>query len=234
MSDFGLVVARKGSTRLKSKNRLDLGGKPLYRWTVDAALESGVLDPVVVSTDDPEILKECAAIPGVVADQRPPELCTDTATALDVLAWMIPRVAERFGPRRGFCLLQPTSPFRGAEDIRRAMGLVGEDGVEFAVGVRAYDSPPFFALSLDDGVHPVNEGALTRVTRTQDVPRLHHPAGGLFAGLAEAFLRERHFYGPASRGVEMDFFAAWDINTAEDFEVARALAAYIAAGRLCP
>jgi len=232
MKSFGIIVARKGSTRLRGKNRLDLGGLPLYRWTVEAALESGVLDPVLVSTDDPVILEQCASLDGVIAHERPAELCTDRVTALEVLAFMIPYVEERFGPREGFCLLQPTSPFRGAGVIREAMARLTEPDVDFAVGVKAYDSPPFFAMSLEDGLHPVNEGALTRITRTQDVSMLHHPAGGLFAGRSSAFMDARHFYGPRSRGVVMDFFASWDINTEEDFEVARALAAYLRPGGL--
>lgn len=233
MRRFGIVVARKGSSRLAGKNRQDLYGRPLYRWTVDAALATGLFDPLLVSTDDPLILEQCAGMPGVLAEARPEALCSATATALDVLAWALPRLAERFGPAAVFCLLQPTSPFRGAADIRRVVAALDEPGLDFAVGVAPFASPPFFALALGGegagseggpGLRPVHEGALTRVTRTQDVPALFHPAGGIFAGRPEAFLRQGHFYGPASRGVVMDHFAAWDINTPEDMDFARALA----------
>lgn len=233
MRRLGIVVARKGSSRLAGKNRQDLHGRPLYRWTVDAALATGLFDPLLVSTDDPLILEQCAGLPGVLAEARPEALCTARATALEVLAWALPRLAERFGPAGAFCLLQPTSPFRGAGDIRRVLAALDAPGVEFAVGVAPFASPPFFALALGGGgdagsggpgVHPVHEGALTRVTRTQDAPALFHPAGGIFAGRPGAFLRQGHFYGPTSRGVVMDHFAAWDINTPEDMDFARALA----------
>src|SRR3569833_4075159 len=56
---LGVIPARGGSKRLPRKNVLPLGGRPLIAWTITAALDSGVLDNVVVSTDDEEIA--CAA-----------------------------------------------------------------------------------------------------------------------------------------------------------------------------
>lgn len=232
MKSFALVVARKGSTRLIGKNRLPLAGRPLFRWTLDAALDSGAFDAVVVSSDDEAILEECAGVAGVVPDRRPADLATEKVTALDVLRYMIPRAKTLCGGVDAFCLLQPTSPFRGPRTIREAMASLEEPEVEFAVGVAPFGSPPFFALSLENGVQPVNDGALTRVTRTQDVPALHHPAGGIFAGRVDAFLRKGHFYGPTTRGIPVGLFAAVDINTPEDFELTEALApAVLARGR---
>ena len=50
-----VIPARAGSTRLKNKNIYPLGGKPLIRWTVEAVVESGVFDKIVVSTDGDDI-----------------------------------------------------------------------------------------------------------------------------------------------------------------------------------
>ena len=51
MKSLAVIPARGGSTRLKDKNIYPLGGKPLIRWTVEAVVESGVFDKIVVSTD---------------------------------------------------------------------------------------------------------------------------------------------------------------------------------------
>ena len=58
LKSFGLIIARRGSTRLVGKNTRPLAGRPLFRWTLDAALESGVLDHILVSTDDDAILDD--------------------------------------------------------------------------------------------------------------------------------------------------------------------------------
>ena len=52
---LAIIPARGGSKRLPGKNILDLAGKPLIAWTIEAALNSKYIDRIVVSTDDQEI-----------------------------------------------------------------------------------------------------------------------------------------------------------------------------------
>ncbi len=225
---FAVVTARKGSTRLPRKNVLDLDGRPLFRWTLDAALEAKVFDRVWVSTDDEAILDHCRSMDGVLLDQRPAELCTSTVPALKALAHVIAKAREELPGLERFCMLHPTSPFLGAVNVARAMTLLDTPGAEFVIGVRRFGIPPHFAVDITNGVIPVREGSLTRVTRTQDVPVMHHPAGGVYAGRIDAFLRQGHFWGPSARPLELGALAAWDINEAEDLEVARIIAKGVA------
>ena len=53
---IAIIPARGGSKRLPGKNILDLAGKPLIAWTIEAALNSKYIDKIVVSTDDEKIL----------------------------------------------------------------------------------------------------------------------------------------------------------------------------------
>ena len=55
MKHIAIILARGGSKRLPRKNILDFHGKPMLAWTIEAALQSGQYDHVLVSTDDPEI-----------------------------------------------------------------------------------------------------------------------------------------------------------------------------------
>ncbi|SVB97878.1 uncharacterized protein METZ01_LOCUS250732, partial [marine metagenome] len=52
---LAIIPARGGSKRLPRKNILDLAGKPLIAWTIEAALNSKYIDRIVVSTDNQEI-----------------------------------------------------------------------------------------------------------------------------------------------------------------------------------
>ena len=56
-SFLAIVPARGGSKRLPRKNVLDLAGKPLIAWTIEAARNSKYIDKIVVSSDDTEILQ---------------------------------------------------------------------------------------------------------------------------------------------------------------------------------
>ena len=54
MKNLAIITARSGSKGLPDKNILPLAGKPLMAWTIEAALESGIYDKVMVSTDSEE------------------------------------------------------------------------------------------------------------------------------------------------------------------------------------
>ncbi|MDQ7085352.1 MAG: 2-C-methyl-D-erythritol 4-phosphate cytidylyltransferase [Sulfurovum sp.] len=63
---LAIIPARGGSKRLPRKNVLDLNGKPLIAWSIEAGLKSKYIDKVIVSSDDNEILtiaKEYGAEP---------------------------------------------------------------------------------------------------------------------------------------------------------------------------
>ena len=49
-----VIPARYGSTRLPAKALLDLGGRPMIQWVIDAACRSAA-DEVLVATDDRRI-----------------------------------------------------------------------------------------------------------------------------------------------------------------------------------
>ena len=58
MPDTVAVIPARGNSKgIPRKNLANLGGKPLFMWTVEAAIESGVFDKVVVSTEDDDIIE---------------------------------------------------------------------------------------------------------------------------------------------------------------------------------
>lgn len=120
MKVLTLVPARRGSKAIPHKNLADLAGRPLIAWTIEVALSAG-MEPVIVSTDSLEIAdvaRECGA---VVPFIRPAELATDDASAICVAQHALGAVD---GPWDALLMLQPTSPFRSAQDIRRACQLL--------------------------------------------------------------------------------------------------------------
>lgn len=74
MKIIAIIPARGGSKRLKNKNIYPLQGKPLIRWTVDAAKKSKLIQDIYVTTDSIDIenlVKDCKII------KRPTELSLD-------------------------------------------------------------------------------------------------------------------------------------------------------------
>jgi len=52
---LAVITARGGSKRIPRKNIKEFCGRPIIEYSVKAALESGIFDEVMVSTDDAKI-----------------------------------------------------------------------------------------------------------------------------------------------------------------------------------
>ena len=114
-----IIPARGGSKRLPRKNVLDLCGKPLIAYSIEAALKSKYIDKLIVSSDDDEIL-EISKKYGANIIKRPPELGTDTTTTFDT----IKHVVDNLDIYDYVILLQATSPLRNQIHIDESIQLL--------------------------------------------------------------------------------------------------------------
>jgi CMP-N-acetylneuraminic acid synthetase len=179
MRVLGIVPARGGSRRIPRKNLAEVGGKTLVRRALEAAAASGRLDPVVLSSDDPEILAEGAGVPGVLCLPRPPELATETALAIDVVRQVVAEVErERFD---AIALVQATSPLTAPEDVAAAVDVLARTGAESAATV----------VRLDHAVHPLK---LKRLEGDRLVPFLEDDAMRPEHELPELWVRNGAVY----------------------------------------
>ena len=114
---LGLILARGGSKLVPRKNLRLLGGKPLIAWTIMAGRYARLIDRLVVSSEDDEILAVAKRY-GAVPLRRPSELATDAMSSYPPILHALDSLG---GPFEWLCLLQPTSPFRTAGDIDRCL-----------------------------------------------------------------------------------------------------------------
>ena len=228
MRILGVVLARGGSKSIPRKNIKALGGKPLIAWTIQAAKASGVLDRLILTTDDQEI----AAVGrewGIEAPfMRPAELAQDTTPTLPVLqhaaAWLKER--ESYVPD-AILLLQPTAPLRRAEHIREAIELFtssNADSVVSVVEIPGHLSPYWAVVERDDGWaelfigKPIRE----RIPRRQEFPRktyAHNGAIYLFRTNL-LFVDPPSLYGDRVKLYPMAGRDSINIDSPEDWEAA--------------
>lgn len=123
---IAVIPARGGSKGLPGKNIKELCGKPLIVYTIETALKSKIFDKVIVSTDSLEIAEIAKKAGAEIPFLRPKELATDTADSMDVLIHAIKFLEEK-GEKFDYIMkLQPTSPLRTEEDIRKSVKLLFE------------------------------------------------------------------------------------------------------------
>jgi CMP-N,N'-diacetyllegionaminic acid synthase len=120
MNCVALIPARRGSKRVPGKNVRRLNGHPMLAYTIAPAIDSGVFDAVIVSTDSEETAAIARHYGAEVPFLRPARFATDTSPDIEWIEHTL-RELESEGRRwAAFSLLRPTSPFRTADTIRRA------------------------------------------------------------------------------------------------------------------
>ena len=227
MNVLGVVPARGGSKAIPRKNLASIAGRPLLAYTVDAVRASRRLTRVVVSTEDAAIADAARALGLEVPFLRPVELASDDTPMLPVL-----QHASRALARDGFAadavvLLQPTSPFRRAEHIDRAVDLLESTGADSVVSVVEVPHPftPVSVLRLDgERLHPYLDG--DTVARRQDKPRLFARNGpAVVAVRTPVVVEQGRLYADDTRALVMSAEDSVDIDEPFDLLVAEAVLA---------
>jgi CMP-N,N'-diacetyllegionaminic acid synthase len=112
------VPARSGSARVPGKNVRPLAGHPLIAYAIETALQSGVFERVVASTDSEEIAGVARWYGAEVPFLRPVEYATAVSPDIEWLRYTLERLDE---PYEVFAIVRATNPFRGPEVIRRGL-----------------------------------------------------------------------------------------------------------------
>jgi CMP-N-acetylneuraminic acid synthetase len=119
---LGLIPARGGSKGISKKNLKPLLGKPLIQYTIEAAKASKLIQRIILSSEDPEIINYCKGQGIEVPFCRPEDLARDDTPMLDVVKHALEflRKQENYKPKY-VVLLQPTSPLRNSHHIDEAL-----------------------------------------------------------------------------------------------------------------
>ena len=226
MKVLGVVTARAGSKGLPGKNLRPLGSKPLLAYTIEAARQSGVLDRVILSTEDQQIADVGREHGCDVPFIRPRDLAQDDTPHLPVIQHAVKWMAERASYRPdAVMILQPTSPLRQPEDIRGAVDLLAGSNADSVISVS--DVPahvhPMRVLRVDDTGAAVlfvtGEPVRYRINRRQDLPAAWVMNGAIYLCRTHVLTaREPSLYGdrvlvyrmPADRGLSIDDVQDWE------------------------
>ena len=225
MRVLGIVTARGGSKGLPGKNLKPLAGKPLIAYTIEAAQVSGVLDRLILSTDDGAIAEAGRALGCDVPFLRPADLARDDTPHLPVIQHAVRWMDEHAGYRPdAVMILQPTSPLRQAEDISASIALLERSGADSVLSVSEVPAHvhPMRTLRVDEtgaAVLFVTGGPVRqRINRRQDLPAAWVMNGAIYLCRAGVlFAGEPSLYGdrvvayrmPARRGVSIDDAEDW-------------------------
>jgi CMP-N-acetylneuraminic acid synthetase len=217
---LAIIPARGGSKRLPRKNVLDLNGKPLIAYSIEAGLDSSYIDKVVVTSDNDEILTISKKY-GAITINRPNELASDTATTFDA----IKHAVDNYEKYDYIVLLQPTSPLRDRDHIDKAIELLESKNADAVVSVCKMDHSPLWSNTINDSLSMtgfLKDEVLNK--RSQDLKEYYSLNGAIYICDTKKLLKEKSFFLKESIfAYKMDRKSSIDIDKEIDFKIAEYL-----------
>ena len=225
MKRLAIIPARSGSKGLKDKNIIELCGKPLIAYSIEAAVNTNLFDRVIVSTDS-EIYAKISRQYGAEVLMRGEELSNDSSTTYMVLEDILKnKILDTYDY---FVLLQPTSPMRNAQHIIEAVE-------KFEQKFKRFD----FLVSMKESEHakvlvnPIDEDESLKFFdinfsnyRRQGY-KDYSPNGAIFIAKPDSYLKQKHFFGARSLSYIMQAKDSVDIDGPIDLLLAKILMSQI-------
>lgn len=217
MRKIAIIPARSGSKGLKDKNIIEICGKPLIAYSIEAAVKSRLFSKIIVSTDS-KLYGDIAQQYGAEVLYRGESLSNDEATTYMVIEDILAKIDKV----DYFVLLQPTSPMRNEKHIREAVELFESkyDDFDFLVSVKEAEHSNVLVKPIDeDGSLKFFNTDFSDYRRQQY--KEYSPNGALFFGKPDKYLKQKHFFGAKTIAYKMSGFDSIDIDNELDYELAK-------------
>lgn len=221
---LALIPARGGSKGVPRKNIKLLLDKPLIAYTIEAALQVGFVDKVIVSTDDLEIAQISREYGAEVPFLRPYELATDEAKSIDVILHAMDWMEKEHGAFNLILLLQPTSPFRNREDIKAALDIFFKKNAKAVVSVCEAEHSPLWMNTLNDDLNMkdfIRKDILNK--NRQELGKYYRINGAIYIAEWDYLKQNKTFFGDKTYAYIMPKERSIDIDTEMDFKFAEFL-----------
>jgi pseudaminic acid cytidylyltransferase len=187
-------------------------------YSIETALQSGLFERVIVSTDDQEIAEVARSYGAEIPFMRPVELADDVTGTDHVILHAMDWLEQYADLPEYLCCLYATAPFITAELLAEGLQEIRMRSAITTVSVTKYTSPVFRALKEN------NDGLLQMIwpeyysARSQDLPEAVHDAGLFYWIQTSTFRVEKKLYSSHTAGIRIPSWAAQDIDTLEDWQ----------------
>ena len=219
MNAIAIIPARGGSKRIPKKNIRSFCGKPIISYSISAALESGLFDEVIVSTDDTEISTISKYYGAIVRELRPKKISDDRTGVLEVVSHELRQLTNQGISLLEVCMIYATAPLIRVSDLVQSYNMFKAENVDFVFSAAEFTSPIFRAFRiLDDGTAEMFQPENYYVN-SQDLPRAYFDAAQFCWGKSQAAIDPKAIiFSQNSKPYIVPANLVIDIDTLEDWE----------------
>ncbi|NQY86539.1 MAG: pseudaminic acid cytidylyltransferase [Colwellia sp.] len=214
--NIAIIPARGGSKRIPRKNIKKFCGKPIIAYSIEAAINAGCFERIIVSTDDSEIAAIAKQYGAEVPFTRPDKISDDYASTLDVIAHAITEL--NLPQSAKVCCIYATAPLISSAKLSEGLALFNASNVDYIFSATEFSYPiqRAFKLSTNGHVEMFQPENFNR--RSQDLEKAYHDAGQFYWGECIAFLKGIPFFGKNSKPIILSNTRVQDIDTLDDWE----------------
>lgn len=216
---IAVITARGGSKRIPKKNIKIFLGKPIIAYSIQVALDTGVFDKVMVSTDSEEIAEIARKYGAEVPFLRSEKTSNDFASTADVLFEVLDRYEEIGEIFDNMVCIYPTAPFITVEKIKRGLELLKNSETNMVLPVVAFSYPPQRGYILKDSFMEM-KWKENYTKRSQDLETLYHDAGQFYCYKVSAFRDKKGIMTEGIMPLIVDELEVQDIDNETDWKLA--------------
>ena len=225
MESICFIGARGGSKGVPKKNTRLLNGKPLIAYTIESALNSGIFQNVIVSTEDNEIARIAKKYGAEIPFMRPKKLATDTAGMYDVILHGINNLKSLGYAFDILVNRDCTVPFIQNKDINETIKLLKKKKCDAVYGVyRQHHNPYFNMMEINSkGFLEYSKNTGGKIKSRQSAPIVYQ-LNGLFTINVNRLLKYGRWYMPKILPYEISPETGFMIDTEFEFQIAEMIA----------
>jgi pseudaminic acid cytidylyltransferase len=217
---LAIITARGGSKRIPKKNIKSFFGKPILSYSIEASINAGIFQEVMVSTDDHEIAEVAKQYGASVPFMRSGKTSDDFATTAEVIREVLESY-KNLGKNFDYaCCIYPTAPFVTSEKLSSAWKLLSGSDVNTVMPVTKFSFPIWRSLKMDTSGQVMFNWPEYANSRSQDLPASFHDCGQFYFFRTEPFLETGKLIGEQTLGLEVPESEVQDIDNEEDWKIA--------------
>lgn len=214
-----IIPARGGSKRIPRKNIKLFKDKPIIAYSILTAIESGLFDEVMVSTDDFEIAEIAKSYGAAVPFMRSDRNSNDFATTADVLIEVVQEYKKLGNEFDHICCIYPTAPFVTTDRLSEGYEII-INGVDSALPILSFDYPIWRSFKVNENNYLEYNWIEFINSRSQDLPKAFHDAGQWYWVKCNKLEEAGKLIFKNTKGLQLSPFEAHDIDTIYDWKLA--------------
>ena len=220
--NIAIIPARSGSKRIKNKNLKLINGKPLIYYAIKTAIKSKLFDEVIISTDSLKILNKAEKFGAKNNGLRPKKLSDNLSLLPDVVKYEIQKHKKKKFIQNVCCIL-PTNLYNNQKLLTLGLKKLynNRDGYIFCATKTSTSVFRCFTKNKNQEIKMIFPKMFNKGSHL--LKDTYFDFGNFYWAKKNTWLNKKIFFSKNSKFIEISSKYYSDINTLEDFKIAKTI-----------